>query len=193
MNTYDAHDLCYYTNSVNYVDYVDLCNIFYLSHSHFSYVHYCRGIVQNVIGLAVRFEYKFILIICIIVQVTAFLKTLEFQESTQRSGHFALYNCSAGSNGFTTIHFPPDPSTAVITWTWSWLGSRVSIMVPLLCCEILSGTLGFCFCSQHLLWLTLDPSPSNAHLYCHWKHTTILRMVIISIISDCGNYIYYTN
>ncbi len=41
-----------------------------------------------------------------------------------------------------------------------------------------------CFCSQHLLWLTLQPSPSNAHSYRRWKHTTILRMVnIISLIS----------
>ena len=86
------------------------------------------------------------------------------------------------SNGFTAIHFPQNHSTAVIAWTWSWLGRRVSIMAPLLCRRILSGMLGFCFCSQHLLWLTLDPSPSNAHWYRHWKHTTILRMVIISII-----------
>ncbi len=36
---------------------------------------------------------RFILIICIIVQVTALLKKLEFQESAQHKGHFALYNC----------------------------------------------------------------------------------------------------
>ncbi len=39
----------------------------------------------------------------------------------------------------------------------------------------------FCCCSLHLLCLTLDPSPLNAHLYQRWKHTMILRMVIISI------------
>ena len=60
------------------------------------------------------------------------------------------------SNGFTAIHFLQNPSTAVIAWTWSWLGRRVSIMAPLLCRRILSGMLGVCFCSQHLLWLTLD-------------------------------------
>ena len=87
------------------------------------------------------------------------------------------------SNGFTATHFPQNPSTAVITWTWSWSGRWVSITAPLLCRWILSGMLGFCFCSQHLLWLTLDPSPSNAaHWYRHWRHTTILRMVIISIM-----------
>jgi hypothetical protein len=37
------------------------------------------------------------------------------------------------SNGFTAIHFPQNPSTAVIAWTWSWLGRRVSIIAPLLC------------------------------------------------------------
>ena len=37
------------------------------------------------------------------------------------------------SNGFTAIHFPQNPSTAVIAWTSSWLGRRVSIMAPLLC------------------------------------------------------------
>jgi hypothetical protein len=66
------------------------------------------------------------------------------------------------SNGFTATHFPQNPSTAVIAWTWSWLGRRVSIMAPLLCRRILSGMLGFCFCSQHLLWLTLDQNVMKA-------------------------------
>jgi hypothetical protein len=35
----------------------------------------------------------FILIIRIIVQVTALLETLEFQESARHKGHIALYNC----------------------------------------------------------------------------------------------------
>ena len=36
---------------------------------------------------------RFILIIRIIVQVTALLETLEFQESAKNKGYFALYNC----------------------------------------------------------------------------------------------------
>ena len=84
-------------------------------------------------------------------------------------------------NGFTAIHFPPNPFTAAIAWTWSWSGRLVSIMAALLCRQIQSGMLRFCCCSLHLLWLTLDPSPSNAHSYQRWKHTMILRMVIISI------------
>ncbi len=52
----------------------------------------------------------------------------------------------------------------------------------LLCRQILSGMFGFFFCSQDLQWLTLDPSPSNAHSYRRWKHMTILRMVNIIII-----------
>ncbi len=56
-------------------------------------------------------------------------------------------------------------------------------MAPLLCRQRQSGMLGFCCCFQHLLHLTLDPSPSNAHSCRHWKHTMILRTVIISIIS----------
>jgi hypothetical protein len=82
-----------------------------------------------------------------------------------------------------TIHFRKKHFTAVIAWTWSWLGRRVSIMAPLLCRQRQSGMLGFWCCFQHLLPLTLDPSPSNAHSCRHWKHTTVLRMVIISIIS----------
>ncbi len=36
---------------------------------------------------------RIILIIRIMVQVTALLWTLEFQESAKRKGHFALFNC----------------------------------------------------------------------------------------------------
>ncbi len=69
------------------------------------------------------------------------------------------------SNGIPAIHFPPNPFTAVIAWTWSWSCCRESRMAPLLFRQILSssGMLGFCFCSQHLQCLTLDPSPSNVH------------------------------
>jgi hypothetical protein len=86
---------------------------------------------------------------------------------------------------FTAIHVRRKRFMADIAWTLSWLGRRVSIMAPLLsrCRQILSGMLGFCSLSQHLLRLTLDPSPSNAHSCRRWKHTTILRMVIKSIIS----------
>ena len=87
------------------------------------------------------------------------------------------------SNGFTAIHFQPNPFMAVIAWTLSWLGRLVSIMVPLLCPQILYGMPRFYCCSQHLLRLTLDPSPSNAHSYRRWKRSTILKMVIISIKS----------
>ncbi len=84
-------------------------------------------------------------------------------------------------SGFTAIHYQRNSHSLSL----SWLGHHVSIMAPLLCCQILSGMLGFCCCSQHLLlpWLTLVSSPSNAHSCRHWKHTTILRMVIISIMS----------
>ncbi len=52
-------------------------------------------------GVEIKFELNFdafctilfIPIIRIIVQVTALLETLEFQESAQCKGHFALYNC----------------------------------------------------------------------------------------------------
>ena len=54
-------------------------------------------------------------------------------------------------------------------------------MAASLCRQIPSGMLGFCFYSQLVLWLTLEPRPSNAHSYPRWKHTTILKMVIISI------------
>ena len=45
----------------------------------------------------------------------------------------------------------------------------------------LSGMLGYCSFSQPLLEQTLDPKPSIAPLCRHWRHTTILRMVIIAI------------
>jgi hypothetical protein len=62
------------------------------------------------------------------VQVTAVLGTLEFQESAKCKGHFALYNYLVlghtkyiESNGFTALHFQakfqPNSFTAVITWT----------------------------------------------------------------------------
>jgi hypothetical protein len=56
----------------------------------------------------------FILIIRIIVQVTALLETLEFQESAQRKGHFALYNClmlgHTKYNGVQQVYCNPYPA-----------------------------------------------------------------------------------
>ena len=42
--------------------------------------------------------------------------------------------------------------------------------------------LGYCSFSQPLVKQTLDPKPSIAPLCQHWRHTTILRVVIIAII-----------
>ncbi len=138
----------------------------------------------------------------IIFQVTALLKTLEFQESASSNGHFALYNClvlgHTKYNGVQRIYcntFPGEiPAKPFHSSHCLWSGSLASIMPPLLFCQILYGMLGFCFCSQHLQWLTLDPSPANAHLYQRWKHVTILRMVtIITIISIITLYVLYSS
>ena len=56
-------------------------------------------------------------------------------------------------------------------------------MEPSLCRRTLSGMRGFCSCSQHLLRLTLDPSPSIVHLFRRWNPTMILTMVIISTMT----------
>ena len=56
-------------------------------------------------------------------------------------------------------------------------------MEPSLCRWTLSGMLGFYSCSQHLLRLTLDPSPSIVHLFRRWNPTMILTMVIISTMT----------
>ncbi len=124
-------------------------------------------------------------------QVTALLKTLEFQESASSKGHFALYNCLVLShtkyNGVQRIYcnpFSAKPFDGSHRLDMVMIRLPGINMAPLLFLQILSGMPGFCFCSQHLQWLTLDPSPSNAHSYQRWKHTTILRMVtIITIIS----------
>ena len=118
--------------------------------------------------------------------MAALLGTLEFQESAKRKGHFALYSClvlgHTKYNGVQRVYSNPFPSKP---FHGSHRLDMVMIRPPGIdngAFVVLSGMLGFCFCSQHLLWLTLDPSPSNAHWYRHWKHTMILRMVIISII-----------
>ena len=56
-------------------------------------------------------------------------------------------------------------------------------MEPSLCHRTLSGMLGFYSCSQHLLRLTLDWSPSIVHLFRRWNHAMILTMVIISTVT----------
>ena len=122
--------------------------------------------------------------------MAALLGTLEFQESAK--GHFALYNClvlgHTKYNGIQRVYCNPflakplhgshrldivmirppgiDNGAFVVSPDTVWY-ARVLLL----------------FSASHLLWLTLDPSPSNAHLYRRWKNSTILRMVIISIIS----------
>ncbi len=56
---------------------------------------------------------RFILIICIIFQVTALLETLELQDSATRKGHFALFNClvlgHTKYNGVQRVYCNPFP------------------------------------------------------------------------------------
>ena len=56
-------------------------------------------------------------------------------------------------------------------------------MEPSLCRQTLSSMRGFCSCSQHLLLLTLDPSPLIVHLFRRRNPTMILTMVIISTMT----------
>ncbi len=126
----------------------------------------------------IRPNARVILLCCLVI-----VPSYQIQRCTAPNGAWSYQNTTVYSR-IPAIHFWRKRFMAVIAWTLSWLGSRVSIMAPLLCRQILSGMLGFCSCSQHLLRLTLDPSPSNAHSCRCWKHTTILRMVMtISIIS----------
>ena len=57
---------------------------------------------------------RIILIIRIMVQVTALLGTLEFQESAKRKGHFALFNClvlgHTKYNGVQRVYCNPFPA-----------------------------------------------------------------------------------
>ena len=85
-------------------------------------------------------------------------------------------------SGFTATRFQRKCSMAVIDWTSSWFGRRASIMELSLCRQSQSGTLVYCSCSPLLLWPTLDPSPSSVPSYQPWKHTMILKMVIMFII-----------
>ncbi len=122
------------------------------------------------------------------VQVTALLGTLEFQESAKHKGHFALFNClvlrHTKYNGVQRVYCNPFPAKPFHS---SHSLDMVIIRPPgidnagFVVSPDTSGMLGFCFYSQHLLWLTLDPRPLKAHSYQRRKHTTILKMVIISI------------
>jgi hypothetical protein len=57
---------------------------------------------------------RIILIIRIIIQVRALLRTLEFQESAKRKDHFALFNClvlgHTNSNGVQRVNCNPFPA-----------------------------------------------------------------------------------
>ncbi len=124
----------------------------------------------------------FILIICIIVQVTAPLITLEFQEPAQHKGHFALYNCfvlgHTKYNGVQRVYCNPFPAKPYHS---SHHLDIVMIRPPGIDngAFVVSPDTVWYARVLHLPWLTLEPSPLNAHLYQRWKHMTILRMVII--------------
>jgi hypothetical protein len=89
--------------------------------------------------------------------VTALLKTLEFQESASSKGHFALYNClvlgHTKYNGVQRIYcnpFSAKPFQGSHRLDMVMIRLQGINMAPLLFLWILSGMLGFCFCSQHL-------------------------------------------
>jgi hypothetical protein len=86
-------------------------------------------------------------------------------------------------NGYTATRFLRSRFTAVTAWTSSWFGHRVSTMEPLSFRPVQPGMLGYCFFFLPMLQQTLDPSPTSVPLCRRWKHTMILRMVIICIIS----------
>jgi hypothetical protein len=86
-------------------------------------------------------------------------------------------------SGYTATRSLQSHSMGVIDWTLSWFGRPESIMGPSLCRLQLYGMLECYFYFLPLLWQTLDPSPLIVLLCQRWKHMTILRMVIVSIIS----------
>jgi hypothetical protein len=86
-------------------------------------------------------------------------------------------------NGYTATRFLRSRFTAVTAWTSSWFGRRVSTMEHSWCRQIQFGMQGFCsFSLPHR-----KPTPVWKRLSVHscrrWKHMTILRMVVVSIIS----------
>ncbi len=113
---------------------------------------------------------------------TYFTYHLELQDSANSKGHFALYSClvlgtpsTVVFRGLTAIRFLQNRFMEVIAWTSSWFCHRASTIEPSLC--------GIYSCSQHLLQRTLDPSPSIVHWFRCGNPTTILRMVIITIMT----------
>jgi hypothetical protein len=111
--------------------------------------------------------------------------TLEFQESAQHKGHFALYNCfvlgHTKYNGVQRVNCNPFPAKPYHS---SHHLDIVMIRPPGIDngAFVVSPDTVWYARVLHLLWLTLEPSPLNAHLYQPWKHMTILRMVIITSI-----------
>ncbi len=87
-------------------------------------------------------------IMIIVCQITAFLQTLEPQDSARHKGHFALYNCLVLGHtkymGVQRIYCNPFPAKP-------FYGSHRKQF----------GMLEYCFCSQPLLKQTLGPSPST--------------------------------
>ncbi len=101
---------------------------------------------------------SFLLIIRIMVQVTALLGTLEFQESAKHKGHFALFNCLVLGHtkykGVQRVYCNPYPAKP---FHCSHRLDMVIIRPPgidnggFVVSPDTSGMLGFCFYSQHLL------------------------------------------
>ncbi len=90
------------------------------------------------------------------------------------------------SNDFTAVHFPQTLSRQSLLGHGHDQAARYRqwrlchVARYCLVCSDFASVLSICYDWQ---CLTLDPSPSNAHLYRRWKQTTtILRMVIVSIM-----------
>ena len=147
----------------------------------------------------------------IILQVTALLATLELQESAKHKGHFALYNClvlghtkysgvqRVNCNPFPAKTFHASQRMDFVMIRPQGIDNGAFVVSP--DTVWYAWVLQFYSCSQHLLQLTLDPSPSIVHLFRRWNPTTILTMVIISIMTiKCiihnkpyyDNYSYYS-
>ena len=128
----------------------------------------------------------------LIFQVTALLATLELQESARRKGHFALYNClvlgHTKYSGVQRVYCNPFPAK---TFHASHRMDFVMIRPPGIdngAFVVSPDTVWYArvlllFSVQHLLRLTLDPSPSIVHLFRRWNPTMILTMVIMSTMT----------
>ncbi len=121
------------------------------------------------------------------VQVTAFLGTLEFQESAKRKGHFALFNCLVLGHtkykGVQRVYCNPFPAKP-------FHGShRLDMVIIRPPCIDNSGFVvspDTVWYAQVLLLFSASAMTDTgsktfeAHSYQRWKHMTILKMVIIS-------------